>query len=184
MKPENFSILIDDRTEYFDRTKFYTGNENGLTKIYELGNGTIMKEGAGEDGSWFATYKTRSGSCFSVYREYNHRGCIRKKWTAFRNGGAVVGIRYDFDESGKLQRQTNEEENFLFTPNDVIRYCLDQGINLYAQGKGYVERVSYPEEGKYLYIIHYVGKFKSQSGKFRIVLDGKTGEEKEVIPEY
>lgn len=180
MKTENYINLVDERKEYFDIRKFYTDNKNGSTKAYTTQSGTLIEEMAGEEGSWFASYSTKTGSCFSVYKEYNHKGWIHKKWAAFRNRGAAVGIKYEFNEDdGILSVSENMEKNFVFTPEEVIRYCLEHDIKLFEKGC-YINRYFDHAANEFLYSISYVGMYNKSFGKIRILLNGQTGETEKV----
>jgi hypothetical protein len=180
MKIEDYTMIVNNSIEYFNIEQFYTDNENGSAKVRITKTGTLIEEIAGEEGSWFASYSTKSGSFFSVYKEYNHKGCIQKKWATFRNGGARIGILYEFDNEGKLSMTQNEEEDFTFTPYDVISYCIDHHIDLLANGYQFVERFKNPDRGEFLYFINYIGIYEGRYGSIKIILNGKNGQTEEV----
>lgn len=180
MKIEDYTILIDNKKECFNIDKFYIDNPNGLSKIYTAGNGNLIKEAAGEDGSWYASYSRRPDSCFSVYREYNLRGIIRKKWAVFRNGGAIVGTSYEFYDDGTLKNKRDVEKNFDFTPNHVIQFCIKHNIDLVKNSYNSIEREEDATTGKFLYVINYLGEYNSKYGEIERVLNGKNGEEEQI----
>ncbi len=157
--------------------------KNGLSRTHTSENGTLTKERAGEQGSWFASYTTRRGSFFSVYKEYNSKGYIRKKWVSFRNGSAIIGTRYEFNDEGRLCLSKNEDENFSFTRYDVIRYCQNNHIDLLNKDFQYVERYSDLNTLEFSYIIHHFRTFENKSGRISIILNGKTGDVEEILLE-
>jgi len=180
MKTEDFTRLVNPGTEYFDIRKFYDGNEQGLTRVHRDGHGTVLKEGAGEEGSWFATYITRAGSCFSIYKEYGPTGIIKRKWVTFRNGGAVVGTRYVFDSNGKPVSAENEEEGFLFTPHQVLQFCENNKIDPFSDNTC-IERFIERREQTFYYIIRYRGEYEGKPGIIVMILNGRDGISERVI---
>lgn len=180
MKTEDFTRLIHHKTEYFGIREFYSGNKEGLPKTEKFNNLMTTEYTAGTDGSWFVSLSTRTGSCFSVYKEYRSTGIIKCKWVTFRNGGAVVGIRYTYDPNGKLISAEDEEEGFPFTPHQVLKFCEENGIDLFSDDTC-IERFIERREQTYYYIIRYKGEYKGNSGITIMLLNGKDGIPERVI---
>lgn len=180
MKTEDFNQLIHDKSEDFDIRKFYSDNKEGFPKTEKFNNLMITEYTAGTDGSWFVSLSTRSGSCFSVYKEYRSTGIIKCKWVTFRNGGAVVGIRYTFDSNGKLISAENEEEGFSFTPHDVLQFCEENKIALFSD-ETCIERYIDRRLKEFYYIIHFKGAYQEKPGAFLMILNGSNGALERVI---
>lgn len=181
MKEKDYTLIVDESTEYFNIQEFYSDNQNGLSKKYKTNKGVVVEEGAGEEGSWFVSYMTHPNSFFSVYKEYNSKGIIKSKWATFRNRGGAVGNKYEFDNNGKLCRKENAEEDFQFTPYKVISYCLENGIDLFAGNLNYIDRYVNEHQKEFFYIINYVGMYKEKSGRITIVLNGRNGEKQQIL---
>jgi hypothetical protein len=171
----DYKNLISSKTEYFDIKKFHQNNEEGLGKTYELDNGNLIKESSGENGSWFAVDETPKNSLFTIYKEFNHKGVIVGKWVNFRNEGGPVGMKYEYDDNGKLIKETDMDKNYKITPQDVIAFCKDKGIDLFSDYST-IDK-NYNDNPMDLYIISYKGKYGDKFGtKIIIVLSGITGE--------
>ncbi|WP_294252006.1 hypothetical protein [uncultured Chryseobacterium sp.] len=183
MKPEDFTQLIHNRTEHFNIREFYAGNSEGSPKTEKIKNIMAIECTAGAQGSWFVSLSTRSGSCFSVYKEYGPTGIIKCKWVTFRNGGAVVGIRYIFDDNGKLQSAEDEEEGFHFTPHQVLEVCFDHKIDLLSDDTC-IERYRDRHLKEFYYIIHFKGTYQDKSGTFLMILNGSNGVLERIILQH
>jgi hypothetical protein len=171
----DYKKLISSRTEYFDIKKFYQNNEDGLGKTYELDNGSLIEESAGENGGWFVVDETPKSSLFTVYKEYNPKGIILRKWVNFRNGGGPVGTKYEYDDSGKLIKETDMDKNYKITPQDIFSFCKEKEIDLFSTFTT-IDK-NYNDNPMNLYIINYRGKYEGKFGaRIIIVLDGTNGE--------
>ncbi|WPO81306.1 hypothetical protein SD427_11080 [Chryseobacterium sp. JJR-5R] len=180
MRTEDYKQLINDRIEYFDKDKFYLNNKNGLVKSYTVNNGIIIQEVAGEDGGWFVSCTTRSGSCFSVYKEYSHQAIIKKKHVVLRNGGAIVGIKYEFDINGRLIKKTDMDKHYVVTPQDIIKFCEEKGIDILSNNTR-IDR-NYNEDSIGKYVIYHSGEYDGKFGSVIITeINGTTGDVEKVI---
>ncbi len=180
MRTEDYKQLINDRIEYFDKDKFYLNNKNGLVKSYTVNNTITVQEVAGEDGGWFVSCTTRSGSCFSVYKEYSHQAIIEKKHVVLINGGAVVGIKYEFDRNGELIKKTDMDKHYTVTPQDIIKFCEEKGIDVFSSDTR-IDR-NYNEDSIGKYLIYYSGEYEGKFGsRITIEINGATGAIEKVI---
>mgnify|MGYP004718898581 FL=1 len=76
-------------------------------------------------------------------------------------------------------KEENTDEGYAFTPEDVIKYCEQNGIKL---SKGYHERDGYQTgvyknelDGKKVWLISYLISLNKQDKEVKITLDGQTG---------
>ncbi|MCJ8154199.1 hypothetical protein MKJ01_10550 [Chryseobacterium sp. SSA4.19] len=124
----------------------------------------------------FGEVKYNEDSYFSIIKNFYPTKKIQNKGVAF-NEGAPIGIWYYFDQSGKLIKEENTDENYAFTYQDIIAYCELNKINL---SKGYkdsgyqtrVLKINY--ENKYAWqISHQITADQIQE----IILNGKDGKE-------
>ncbi len=137
---------------------------------------------------------SKGGYRLSIYHEnsfykldklYYRNGNIKNKSLSFNNG-SPAGILYHFNESGKLIKEENTDEEYDFKPENIIAYCEKNKINLPKgyHDSGYQTRVLKQDfEGKKVWrISHQIAGDKIEE----IILDGKTGKElqKKTVPFY
>ncbi|WP_326982452.1 hypothetical protein VUJ46_20070 [Chryseobacterium sp. MYb264] len=163
------NTIIDSRFEVFDRNldKSRVDKIDGLTHIIYTG---------GETGYSEVGYNTNHYFMY-VKNFYSSKNIENKGW-AF-NQGAPVGIWYYFDEKGKLIKEENKDEGYSFTPEDIIKYCKKNNIEL---SKGYHERDGYQTsvyknelDGKKVWLISYLASLNKQEKEVKLTLDGQTG---------
>ncbi|MEN4759606.1 hypothetical protein ABEG63_04625 [Chryseobacterium sp. C39-AII1] len=163
------NTIIDSRFEVFDRNldKSRVDKIDGLIHIIYTGGKTGYSE-VGYDTNRYFMY---------VKNFYASKGIENKGW-AF-NQGAPIGLWYYFDEDGKLIKEENTDEGYAFTPENIIKYCEQNGINL---SKGYHERDGYQTsvyknelDGKKVWLISYLISFNKQDKEVKLTLDGQTG---------
>ncbi|MCY0977040.1 hypothetical protein OUO26_06770 [Chryseobacterium sp. CY350] len=177
----DYKKLVSSKTEYFDIKKFYQNNEDGLGKTYETENGTKTEESAGDEGGWFMSNSTLKSSLFTIHKEFNLKGIIQEKWVNFRNGGGAVGIKYKFDDLGKLIKEDDTDKNFKITPQDVIKFCQENNIDLFSDYT-FIERFIDEKTKESFYNVNYRGKYEEKFGaRIVIQLDGNSGEIQKVI---
>lgn len=176
----DYKKLISSKTEYFDIKYFDEHKDEAENLIYTEKNGTNINI-FGDTESGYVSNNTPKNSMFSIYKQYNSKGTIYRKWVYFRNEGGVVGIKYEFDESGKLIKEEDTDKNFKITPQDVIKYCLENNIDLFSNYT-FIERFIDDKTKEGFYNINYRGKYGEKFGaKIIIQLDGNTGEIRKVI---
>ncbi len=172
--------LISSKTEYFDIKYFDEHKDEGENLIYTEKNGTDINV-FGDVESGYVSNTTPENSMFTVYKQYNPKGVIYRKWVNFRNEGGAVGIKYEYDDSGKLIREDDTDKNFKITPQDVIKYCQENNIDLFSNYT-FIERFTDEKTKQSVYNINYRGKYGEKFGaRIIIQLDGNTGEIRKVI---
>lgn len=174
MSPKNnYTNLINDKIEHFNIKKYYENNPDGIGKTYE-DKGAQIEESSGEEGSWFINNTTPKNSLFSIYKEFNDKGTIAKKWVNFRNGGGPVGIKYEYDDSGKLINKTDMDKGYTITADDIIDYCKKNEIDLFSDYT-HIDK-NYDGGSQKLYLVNYRGKYEGKFGaRIIIVIDGSNG---------
>ena len=171
----DYKKLISSKTEYFDIKYFNEHKDEAENLIYTEKNGTDINI-FGDSESGFISNTTSKNSLFTVYKEFGPKGTIHQKWVNFRNGGGAVGIKYEFDDLGKLIREEDIDKSFKITPQDVIKYCQENNIDLFSNYT-FIERFTDEKTKQSFYNINYRGKYEGKFGaRIIIVLDGTTGE--------
>ena len=169
----NFKNLISSKTEYFDIKYFDEHKDEGENLIYTDKIGADINI-FGDNESGYVSNTTPENSLFTIYKEFNPNGIIIRKWVNFRNEGGLVGMKYEYDDSGKLIKETDMEKNYKITPQDIITFCKEKGINLFSDYTT-IER-NYSDNPMNLYIINYRGKYGEKFGdKIIIILDVTSG---------
>lgn len=170
----DYKKLISSKTEYFDIKYFDEHKDEAENLIYIDNNGAEVNI-FGDIESGYISNSTPKNSLFTIYKEYNPKGIIMRKWVNFRNGGGPVGMKYEYDDSGKLIKETDMDKNYKIAPQDVISFCKEKGIDLFSNYTT-IER-NYNENPMDLYIINYRGEYEGKFGtRIIIVLSGTTGE--------
>ena len=113
-------------------------NERGYRAsqyIKRLSNGIVTQmDVAGIDiGGGFYTIIYYPDSYFLEWRLYYANGYIKEKGLRYVQG-FQKGIWYEFDETGKLIRETDYDAPFQFTFEGIVQYCEKNEIKL---GKGF-----------------------------------------------
>ena len=175
MNPEyDYKKLISSKTEYFDIKYFDEHKNEDGDLIYTDKRGSNINM-FGDSESVYVSNETPKNSFYTIYKQYNYKGVIQEKWVNFRNGGGPVGIKYEYDDNGKLIKETDMERNYKITPQDVIAFCKEKGIDLFSNYTT-IDR-NYNDNPMNLYIINYRGKYGEKFGaRIIIVLSGITGE--------
>lgn len=124
-------------------------------------------------------------SYYKVDKLYYPSGNIKNKSISFVEG-SPIDILYHFDELGKLIKQEDTDQGYIFKPKDVVEYCRKNKIKLPKgyQDSGYQTRVLKQQfnAAKAWRISHQIAGDKIEE----IILHGKTGEvlQKKIIPFY
>ncbi len=115
---------------------------------------------------------------FTLIKKYYRNKNIKDKGISF-NEGSPIGIWYHFDETGKLIKEENTDEGYTFTPEDLVKYCKKNNIELskgYHESEGYQTSVYKSElNGKKVWKISYLISFNKQEKEVKLTLDGQTG---------
>jgi len=176
----DYKKLISSKTEYFDIKYFDEHKNSNESLIYTDKYGTDINI-FGDVESGYVTNSTPSKSMFTIYKQYNYKGGIYKKWLNFRNDGGAVGIKYEFDETGKLISEIDTDLHFKITPQDVIKYCQENNIDLFSFYTD-IDRFVDEKSKQGFYNINYRGKYGEKFGaKIIIQLDGTTGEIRKIV---
>ncbi|WP_336961294.1 hypothetical protein [Chryseobacterium contaminans] len=176
----NYKNLINDKIEYFD-IKYFDKHKNADEDlIYTDKFGTEINI-FGDSESGYVSNTTLKNSVFTVYKQFDSKGIISRKWVNFRNNGGAIGVKYEFDDSGKLIKEIDTDKNFKITPNDVIDYCKKNSIDLFSTYT-YIDRFVDEKTKQGFYNINYRGKYEGEYGaRIVILLNGNTGEIQKVV---
>ncbi|WP_333597423.1 hypothetical protein [Chryseobacterium flavum] len=115
---------------------------------------------------------------FVLIKKFYHNYNLKEKGVLF-NEGSPVGIWYHFDKSGKLIKEENTDEGYSFTPENVVKYCEKNKIELpegYQKSGFHTQIIKEARNGKKVWVIKYL----IPDGDIQmVVLDGQTGKEME-----
>ncbi|GEJ44781.1 hypothetical protein [Chryseobacterium sp. ON_d1] len=171
----NYKNLINDKVEYFDIKYFDNHKDEAENLIYTDNFGSEIKIFGDKESGYFND-TTPKNSLFTIHKEYNHKGVIHQKWVNFKNGIGAIGIKYEFDDSGKLIKQTDTDKDFKITPDDIINYCNKNNIDLHNEYTS-ISRGVDDITKKSTWEIEYRGKYDGKYGSSIIIeLEGNTGE--------
>lgn len=159
----NFERLIDKNQ--FVKRGFLSGNT--YIEIYTNNDGKI-------------TLETPTDSYFSIYKEFYNNKSIKQKGLQFNlNTGSsfLKGSWYEFDESGKLIKETDYDKPFKFTFEDILKLCEKENITVdkgpILQSTGWHTTISRGLENNHPY--WSIEWLKKPDILEKITLDGITG---------
>lgn len=116
-----YQYLITKETEKFDVIRY-----NQMKNEYDIYSDYTKK------GNYFKMISAKSGSSYvehikdtyySIVKTYYPNGNIHKKGLSFNQMTFKIGIWYEFDENGVFIKENNYDTDYLFTLEDVIKYC-------------------------------------------------------------
>ncbi|MEN4759605.1 hypothetical protein ABEG63_04620 [Chryseobacterium sp. C39-AII1] len=170
-------VIIPQTDKFFEKFNIENFNKNAVRGMLELqNNGEKSLQDFQSPGYRERNYN--SDSFFKTNKFFFNNGNIEKKGVLF-NVGSQVGIWYYFDESGKLIKEENTDEGYIFTPEDIVKYCKKNNIELskgYHESEGYQTSVYKSElNGKKVWKISYLISFNKQEKEVELILDGQTG---------
>ncbi|MGV0919286.1 hypothetical protein ACTS94_02690 [Empedobacter falsenii] len=123
---------------------------------------------------------------FSTYKEYFTNNNIKLKGLRYNNNNNNnirdpfrKGIWYEFDENEKLIKETNYDEPYKFTFEDILKFCekekipIDKGPILQSTGYHITIRRGVVDDGKPWWEIKWL---KTPDTIETIKLNGETGE--------
>ncbi|QIY91037.1 hypothetical protein [Chryseobacterium gallinarum] len=169
----DYKKLIDDKTEHFDIKYFDKHKDEAENLIYtdKFGNDVSI---FGDNKNGYFNNSTPKNSLFTIYKEFSPKGTILRKWVNFRNGGGPVGIKYEYDDSGKLIKKTDMDKGYIITADDIINYCKKNEIDLFSDYT-HIDK-NYDEGSRKLYLINYRGKYEGKfAARIIIAIDGSNG---------
>ncbi|MGV0925394.1 hypothetical protein [Empedobacter tilapiae] len=121
--------IVDNKFETFDNIQSivkFDKNQDVLRTF--LPNGNYIEILIFSTGKQYdETYKD---SYYSLTKIYFPNGNIKAKGISFNGTGFSSGIWYDFDEEGKLVKETNYDEPYQFTFEDILKFCEKENIRV------------------------------------------------------
>ena len=176
---QKYNKLVNKEFETFDIKKFYENNEDGIGKTYELTNNIKIEESAGENGSWFVYNELINNSLYNIYKEFYQSGKIKSKGQKFKDD-FKIGIWYEFDENGKLIKETDLDKPFKITIEDIIEFLKKNEADLFSNFTS-VNRTYDEKTEKGTWDLIYRGKYKDKVGMFNIKIDDSSAEIIQVV---
>lgn len=175
--PINPKTMQTYTTEKFDIENYFKhSNKISRTYEYETNNGKIMET---DFDNSFMKVLTPKGSLFTTQKEYYKSGPLKSKWETFGDRGFIKGIRYEYDEKGKLIKAEDYDKPFKFTWEQVKKYIeQDLKLDILKDKVGIGNDLEYPDYNFPTWNISYIGKYKDnpRGGIIRIMLNGINGE--------
>ncbi|MGH1518103.1 hypothetical protein [Chryseobacterium sp. JK1] len=127
----------------------------------------------------YRRYITPKGSLFVIHKEYHPNKKLWLKFETFGDRGFIKGLRYEYDEKGKLIKVEDWGKPYKFTWEQVKKYIEeDLKLDLLKDKVVVDNNLEYPGYSFPTWSITYIGKYKEdpKGGLIRIMLNGVTGE--------
>ncbi|MBW3521433.1 hypothetical protein [Chryseobacterium sp. NKUCC03_KSP] len=172
--PINPKTMQTYTTEKFDIENYFKhSNKISRTYEYETNNGKIMET---DFDNSFMKVLTPKGSLFTTQKEYYKSGSLKSKWETFGDRGFIKGIRYEYDEKGKLIKAEDYDKPFKFTWEQVKKY-VEQDLKLdFFKDEVNINNYNGLSGGKPTWDISFKGNYKDVFGVYYVTLDGTDGE--------
>ncbi|OBW41242.1 hypothetical protein AB670_02359 [Chryseobacterium sp. MOF25P] len=172
--PINPKTMQTYTTEKFDIENYFKhSNKISRTYEYETNNGKIMET---DFDNSFMKVLTPKGSLFTTQKEYYKSGPLKSKWETFGDRGFIKGIRYEYDEKGKLIKAEDYDKPFKFTWEQVKKY-VEQDLKLdFFKDEVNINNYNGLSGGKPTWDISFKGNYKDVFGVYYVTLDGTDGE--------
>lgn len=109
--------------QYLITKEFEKFISQSASKIH-LSNGNFMQVKCGHYGCYYE--EIIKNSYYKISKEFFPNGNIQRKGISFNQDTFQIGVWYEFNESGKLINQTNYDEGYDFTLEEVIKFAENQ----------------------------------------------------------
>jgi len=120
---------LDRNFEMFDLNRYNRLQALNPYLVKELmTNGNYLEMFKSDAG--LGIYETLSNSYFQISKVYYKNGYIKAKGVEFNGYAFNMGIWYEFDESGKLIKETDYDKPYKFTFDDIVKFCENEKILL------------------------------------------------------
>ncbi len=173
-----YNNLTNSEFEIFDIKRFNKNKEEGETYRYNKSNGDEIVESGGLDSGEYMLEIFPKKSLYTVKKMFYSSADIQSKGPSFKNG-CELGIWYEFDDKGKLIKETNLDKPYKIKIEDIIEFLKknEADFNSYLN----VER-SYDERTKKgTWELDYRGKYKQTQGILMVTIDDESNEIEQVI---
>ena len=163
-----------EQMKTFDIETFNKNKENN-EYFFTTSEDLVIKQYKGDNDYWETIQ--HKDSIFENYFEYYLDGKLKRAAKSFPNS-FLIGFMKQYDENGKLIKQTDLDEPFNCTWEDIKVYLEKHGVDDIKKQVVRITRWGDKEEATWT--LQFNGNYKDIIGRFKITLDGKTGEELEV----
>ena len=175
---EKFDAILYEQMLY-EQKKKHGYNTVGVGK--NLPTGTYLELGKVDSGAAFR--ETEKDAYFTLTKSYYPNNNIKMKGLYFNVtwGGFKKGIWYEFDQNGKLVKETDYDKPYKVTFEHILEFCKREGIEVkkgpILQGTGFHTMIK-RSESKFLIdnsAIWEIEWLKKPDVIEKITLDGITG---------
>ncbi|MCV9926909.1 hypothetical protein OIU83_04570 [Flavobacterium sp. LS1R49] len=175
---QEYNNLVTNDFETFDIKRFDENKDEAEDYIYTLPDGSIIREFGYKERGYFSQIVPEK-SLFTISKGFYPNSNIKDKGPSFKDN-CEIGIWYEFDEKGKLIKETDLDKPFKITIKDIIEFLKQNEADLFSNFTS-INR-SYDEVTKKgTWNLIYRGKYKDKQGMFSIEIDDLTAEIIEVV---
>ncbi|MGV0923550.1 hypothetical protein [Empedobacter tilapiae] len=146
------------------------------TGLYKLGNGNMVQIIKKTDNHGFVERIQIKNTAYLTYNEYHFNNSIKKNGNIFYTSS--FGIWKEYDEQGKLIKETNWDKPYKISIDDVVAKIKEKyNINLEnREEKGSLNRyLSSQLNNQPIYVAHLAIKDEPYKMKY-VLIDGTTGD--------
>jgi hypothetical protein len=152
-------------------TRVFENTEN--EKIVPNKDGSVDKYLRYEDGYTVSRYF--SDSYFVIVKNFFANGGIKEKGVSLNTGECALGVWYEFDAAGKMEKKEDFDQPYRFPFDNLVKYLSSRKIPLtlgMVQGGFHTEVYKDNEDGKPFWFVHWL----PEGDRIEILkIDGATG---------
>lgn len=181
IKMENhheYNNLVTSKFETFNVKRFDENKDKAEDYIYKSSDNATVRE-FGDNASGYFVNISNKNSLFNVTKAYYANSNIKTKGPSFKDD-CEIGIWYDFDEKGKLIKETDLDKPFKIKIEDIIEFINKNKGDLNSTFTS-IHRLYDDKVKKRIWEIYYSGKYENKHGLFNIIIDDSTSEIVKVI---
>lgn len=132
-KAKNKSLYImpdiDNKFEKFDSVK-YNSRSNLDSRVLRENKSDACYLEMDKDNTYGWYGMTLKDSYYRTTKIYYPNGNIKKKGLSANTGNFQKGVWYEFDEQGNLIKETDYDQPFTFTFEDILKFFEKHGIKI------------------------------------------------------
>lgn len=173
-----YNTLVTKDFEVFDIKRFDKNKDEAEDYIYTLKDGSRIREFGYKERGYFSEC-SNGKSLYSVGKSFYVNGNIQAKGPKFKDD-CEIGIWYEFDEKGMLIKETNLDEPFKITIEDILEFLKKNEADLFSDFT-FINRSFDEKTKKGIWNLRYRGKYKENLGMFIVEIDDASAEVVRVI---
>lgn len=169
----DYNKLVNKDFEKFDIKRFDENKDEAEDYVYFLNDGTRVREFGDKESGYFSELTTNY-TMIMVIKVFSNSGSIMNKYPAIKGSECPLGIQYDFDEKGKMIKETDLDKPYKLTIDDMLHFLKKSNADFDRYFS--INRVFDENKKIGTWTLIFDGTYKNNQGKYLIEIDDKTNE--------